>query len=70
MDELIRFGDEFYVLVRKISVKQVNENMEGLKAWRDSLHCDDVLKYNEYYLMVRRVEEAEIIEEEILEISE
>ena len=38
-------------------------NMEGLKAWRDMLYCDHVLKYGGKYLMVRRVYDAEIIEE-------
>ena len=37
--------------------------MDGLKAWRDMLHCDHVLKYQGSYLMVRRVTDAEIVEE-------
>ena len=47
-----------YQLIRSIKVDQVNGNMEGLKAWRDMLHCDHVLKHNEHFLMVRFVEDV------------
>tara|TARA_R110000796_G_scaffold247049_1_gene372259 strand:+ start:985 stop:1197 length:213 start_codon:yes stop_codon:yes gene_type:complete len=69
MVKLIYINDIYYQLVRTIKVSQVNGNMEGLKAWRDKLFCDHVLKYQENYLVVRKVEEVEIIEEkaEILE---
>jgi hypothetical protein len=57
MYQLINFNDTYYQLVRKIKVDQVNGNMEGLKAWRDQLHCDHVLRHNDYFLMVRFVDE-------------
>lgn len=63
MVKLIYLGNEYYQLVRQIKVEQVMGNMEGLKAWRDMLHCDHVLKFDGKYLMVRRVLDAEIIEE-------
>ena len=63
MSKLIHLDGEYYQLVRDIKVEYVKENMEGLKAWRDMLHCDHVLKYQGNYLMVRRVLDAEIIEE-------
>lgn len=47
-----------YQLIRTIKIDQVNGNMEGLKAWRDMLHCDHVLKHNEHFLMVRFVEDV------------
>lgn len=62
MVKLIHLDGEYYQLVRQIKVEQVNGNMEGLKAWRDMLHCDHVLKYDGKYLMVRRVVDAEIVE--------
>jgi len=63
MVKLIHLDGEYYQLVRHIKVERVMGNMEGLKAWRDMLHCDHVLKYDGKYLMVRRVLDAEIIEE-------
>ena len=61
MVKLIYLDGEYYQLVRDIKVEQVMGNMEGLKAWRDMLNCDHVLKYQGKYLMVRRVLDAEII---------
>jgi hypothetical protein len=63
MVKLIFLDGEYYQLVRQIDVEQVMGNMDGLKAWRDMLQCDHVLKYQGKYLMVRRVLDAEIIEE-------
>lgn len=62
MDELIFLNGEFYVLKRKIKQEQVNNNMDALKTWRDSLKCDHVLKTNGMYLLVNFVKDAEIIE--------
>ena len=63
MVKLIFLDGQYYQLVREIKVEQVMGNMEGLKAWRDMLYCDHVLKYSGKYLMVRRVLDANIIEE-------
>jgi hypothetical protein len=62
MVKLIYLDNEYYQLVREINQEQVLGNMDSLKAWRDMLHCDHVLKYQGKYLMVRRVLDAEIIE--------
>ena len=56
---IVEFNDKLYQLVRTISVDQVNGNMEGLKAWRDMLHCDHVLKHGDKFLRVRYVEDIE-----------
>ena len=64
MAKLIYLDSNYYQLVREIKIEQVNNNMDGLKAWRDMLKCDHVLRYQEKYLMVRKVLDAEIIEEE------
>lgn len=58
-NEIIEFNSKMYQLVRTIKQEQVGTNMEGLKAWRDYLHCDHVLKHNGYYLMVRYVDDIE-----------
>jgi len=57
--EVVEFNDKMYVLVRTIKVSQVNGNMEALKAWRDMLHCDHVLKHNEHFLLVQYVDDIE-----------
>jgi len=57
--KIVEFNDKLYYLVRTIRVSQVNGNMVGLKAWKEMLHCDHVLKHNEYYLMVRFVDDIE-----------
>ena len=61
MTKLVKFNDTWYQLVRSVKVSQVGENMDGLKAWRDYLNCDHVLRNGDHYLMVRFVEEAKII---------
>jgi len=60
MVKLICLNNIYYQLVRSITIEQVNGNMEGLKAWRDRLHCDHVLKHQNQYLMVRKVEDVEV----------
>ena len=63
MTQLVKFNDTWYQLVRTIKVSQVGDNMEGLKAWRDYLLCDHVLRNGEQYLLVRFVDEAKIVSE-------
>ena len=56
-NRLVEFNGTMYVLVRTIKESQVNNNMEGLKAWRDKLNCDHVIKHDGHFLMVRTVED-------------
>lgn len=63
MTQLVRFNDTWYQLVRTIKVSQVGDKMDALKAWRDMIHCDHVLRNGDHYLMVRFVEDAKIISE-------
>jgi len=58
-NQIVEFNGKLYQLVRTIKVAQVNGNMEGLKAWRDYLNCDHVLKHNDLFLMVRFIEDIE-----------
>jgi len=46
-------------------------NNDKMKAWKEWLNCDHVLKHNEVYLFVETISEQEfeeIIEEEIMEV--
>jgi hypothetical protein len=38
-------------------------NMEVLKAWRDEMGCDHVLRHNDRYLLVQTIQDA-IIDED------
>lgn len=58
-EQLVEFNGKMFQVVRTIKAEQVNGNMEGLKAWRDYLHCDHVLKHNDMFLMVRFVDDIE-----------
>ena len=63
MTKLVQFNSTWYQLVRTIKVSQVDGNMDGLKAWRDYLGCDHVLRNGEQFLLVRFVEDAKIVSE-------
>lgn len=58
-NEIVEFNGKLYQLIRTISVAQVNGNMDGLKAWRDYLNCDHVLRHRDHFLMVRFVDDIE-----------
>jgi len=58
-NRIVEFNGKLYQLIRTISVDQVNGNMDGLKAWRDYLACDHVLRHGNKFLMVRFVDDIE-----------
>jgi hypothetical protein len=58
-NKVVEFNGKMYELVRSIRVEQVNGNMEGLRAWRDKLGCDHVLRHQDHFLMVRFVDDIE-----------
>lgn len=62
MKRLAKFNDKYYVIVRTVRVDLVNGNMEGLKAWRDLMHCDHVLQQKDMYLLVQHVDDVEFEE--------
>lgn len=62
MTKLVKFGDKYYQLVRSVRVDLINGNMEGLKAWRDIMHCDHVLQQKDVYHLVRFVDDIEFEE--------
>jgi hypothetical protein len=67
MKQLFKFNDKLYVIVRDIATHNFENsngsiNMEVLKAWRDHLGCDHVLRHNDRYLLVQTIQDA-IIDE-------
>jgi hypothetical protein len=68
MKQLFKFNDKLYVIIRSMALhnfenKDGSINMDVLKAWRDYLGCDHVLRHNERYLLVQTIQDA-IIEDE------
>ena len=67
MKQLFKFNDKLYVIVRDMATHNFENsncsiNMEVLKAWRDHLGCDHVLRHNDRYLLVQTIQDA-IIDE-------
>jgi hypothetical protein len=67
MKQLFKYNDKLYVIVRDMALhnftnKGGDVNTEKLRAWRDYLGCDHVLKHNERFLLVQTIQEAEIDE--------
>jgi hypothetical protein len=67
MKQLFKFNDKLYVIIRAMAFHNFENsngsiNMEVLKAWRDYLGCDHVLRHNERYLLVQTIQDAEIEE--------
>jgi hypothetical protein len=64
MKKLFYNNDTYYVVLRELKVHQVSNsngsiNMEVLKAWRDYLNGDHVLRVNDSYLICETVDEPE-----------
>jgi hypothetical protein len=64
MKRLFYNNDTYYVVLRELKVHQVSNsngsiNMEVLKAWRDYLGGDHVLRMNNSYLICETVEEPD-----------
>jgi hypothetical protein len=64
MRQLYKHNDTWYQVIRPIYVHSVSDknevvNMELLKAWRDYLGGDHVLRQNNVFLICETVQEAE-----------
>lgn len=64
MRKLFYNNDTYYVVLRELKTHQVSNsngsiNMEVLKAWRDYLNGDHVLRVNDSYLICETVDEPE-----------
>jgi len=73
MKQLYKHNDTWYQIIRVLKMHNVSNkdgsvNMEVLKAWRDYLGGDHVLRQNDDYLICETVQEPEW--EEITEITE
>ena len=60
MNKVIEIQGKLYQVVRTISVRQVNNNIDGLKAWIEYLHCDRSFKNNGRYYIVRDITDINI----------
>jgi hypothetical protein len=67
MKQLFKHNDKFYVIIRAMAFHNFENsngsiNMDVLKAWRDHLKGDHVLKHNDKFLIVETIQDAEIEE--------
>jgi hypothetical protein len=75
MDKKIFYnGDEAYHVVRTIGIEACNPRRYGiprddeqsytkvLQVWRDTHHCDHVLRNGNQFMLCRTIKDAEIIE--------
>jgi hypothetical protein len=73
MKQPYKHNDTWYQIIRALKVHTVSNkdgsvNMDVLKAWRDYLDGDHVLRQNDVYLICETVQEPEW--EEIIEVVE
>jgi len=64
MKQLFKHNDKLYLILRDIAShnfenKDGSLNMDVLKAWRDYLGGDHVLKHNNRYLIVETIQDIE-----------
>jgi hypothetical protein len=73
MKQLYKHNDKWYIVHRDIPISLFTNkdgiiNLEGVKDWRDYLpNVDHVLRTDSHFLFVETVQEAEIVEETIVE---
>jgi hypothetical protein len=73
MKQLYKHNDKWYIIHRDIPIslfanKEGIINLEAVKEWRDYLtNVDHVLRTESHFLFAETIQEAEIINEEILE---
>jgi len=58
--EVIEVRGNLYQVKRKIKESQVNGNIDGLKAWRESLHCDTMFNSNGIYYLVTEITDIKL----------
>ena len=72
MKQLYKHNDKWYIIHRDIPIslfanKEGIINLEAVKEWRDYLpNVDHVLRTESHFLFAETIQEAEIINEEIL----
>ena len=70
-DYLKYVNDDAYVVKREIKIDsfvgkgQHSLNMEWVKAWRDWLQCDHVLKTQTHFIFCQRIEDAKEVGEHV-----
>jgi hypothetical protein len=66
--QVINFQDTLYIIKRTIKETRIKE--EFVQEYKEFLGADAVLKKDGMYYFVNRIEEAQIIEEEVLKLDE
>ena len=69
LKQIFYHNDTYYVVLRKLKVHSVSNsngviNMDALKAWRDYVGADHVLRQNDEYLLCETVKDAQLVEDE------
>lgn len=64
---VINFQDTLYIIKRTIKETTIPE--ENVQEYKEYLDCDTVLKKDGIYYFVNKIEEAQIIEEPLLELD-
>tara|TARA_R110000822_G_scaffold100606_1_gene226348 strand:- start:231 stop:464 length:234 start_codon:yes stop_codon:yes gene_type:complete len=64
MKNILYHNDKAYVVLRTLKVHQVSNpnglvNMEALKAWRDYLGGDHVIKQNDSYMILEAIQDID-----------
>lgn len=76
MKQWYKHGDQVYIIHKKIAISSFANsngtlNMDMVKDGRDSLfNVDHVLKTDSHFMFVETIQEAEIIEKEIIEVDD
>ncbi len=76
MRQWYKHGDQYYIIHKQIKISNFSDkngvlNMEMVKECRDFLmNVDHVLRTESHFMFVETIQEAEIIESEIIEVDE
>jgi hypothetical protein len=76
MKQWYRHNDQYYIIHKQIKIADFSDkngvlNMEMVKECRDFLlNVDHVLRTESHFMFVETIQEAEIIESEIIEVDE
>lgn len=58
-NEIIEVEGKLYEVIRTISVEQVRDRIDMLKAWQQYNHCDRIFRKENRYYLVRDIDDVE-----------
>ena len=71
---LFRHRDNLFLVLKKMSFDYFHKdgqlNLELFHLWKDYIGADHVLKFENHFLFCERVEEAQIVEDEVALVEE